>query len=73
MVGAIRGIFVFDHRRVYLASGHLKADEIHLNQRRKRIPDQELSGLIDRALSYILKGSRVIVRSKISISSLHMR
>ena len=46
-----RNFGFFDHGAVYLAPGLMAADGVHPGERWKRIPAQELLGLIDRALN----------------------
>jgi len=41
----------FDHVSVYMAPGLLATDGVPMSQKGKRILDQELTGLIDRALN----------------------
>ena len=48
-----RNLGFFDHGSVSLAPGLMTADGSHPSLKGKRIPAQELAGLIERALSQV--------------------
>lgn len=52
--GKFRGFF--DHGMTYLTPGLLPPDGMHLFQKGRRVPIQELVGFVDRALSELGRG-----------------